>query len=423
MNLASIRLPRRAAAGLLGLSALLMACSPAAAPAPTAAPKTDAKPAATAAVAAPAAPAAATAAPKPTDAPKPATDAPKPTEAAKPMGLGLITGPFEGEAKALNGAGATFPAALYSKWFEEYFKLTGVKVNYQSIGSGGGIKSIQDQTVDFGATDGPMNDEQLKGAKGGNVFHVPTALGAVVPTYNIPGVTEQLKFTPDTLAGIFLGDITKWNDPKLVADNPSLANVNKEIVTVHRSDGSGTTFIFVDYLSTVSPSWAQKVGRGTSVNWPNGLGGKGNEGVAGEVKQNPNSIGYVELIYAIQNKLGVGLVKNKAGKFTEPKLESVSAAAAGVAQSIAPDLRASIVDAPGETAYPISGFTWLLIYEKQDDAAKATALTRMAWWAIYDAQKFNGDLGYAPVPTEITAKGAEMLKKITAQGKAVFPGR
>lgn len=405
---------------LVSAGALLTACGGGAATSPTAAPKTDSKP-----TTAPAAPAAQPAATKPAEAAKPPEVA-KPAEAAKPAtgeGVGLIVGPFEGEAKALNGAGATFPAALYSKWFDEYFKLTNVKINYQSIGSGGGIKSIQDGTVDFGATDGPMTDEQLSAAKGGNILHIPAALGAVVPTYNIPGISAQLKFTPETLAAIFLGDITKWNDPKLVSDNPDLGKVEKEIVSVHRSDGSGTTYIWVDYLSMVSPAWKDKVGRGTSVNWPNGLGGKGNEGVAGEVKQNPFSIGYVELIYALQNKLGVGLVKNKSGNFIEPKLETVTAAAANVAQTIAPDLRASIVDAPGADAFPISGFTWLLAYEKMDEPAKATALTRLMWWATHDAQRFNADLGYAPVPKEIVTKGEELIRKISAGGKPAFPGR
>ena len=343
--------------------------------------------------------------------------------AAAPAPGVTISGPLEGEAKSLNGAGATFPAALYSKWFNEYEKLTKVQVNYQSIGSGGGIKSIQDQTVDFGATDGPMTDEQLAAAKGGDILHIPAALGAVVPTYNLPGINGVLNFTPETLAGIFLGDIRKWNDPKLVADNPQLANVNQDIAVVHRSDGSGTTYIWVDYLSTVNKTWEQTVGRGTSVNWPTGLGGKGNEGVAGEVKQNAYSIGYVELIYALQNKLGAGAVKNRAGKFVEPNLDSVTAAAANVAQTVAPDLRVSIVDSPGEAAFPISGFTWLLAYKNMTDGPKGLALTRMLWWGTHDAQKFNAELGYAPVPREITPKSDEMIRQITVDGKPVFPSR
>jgi phosphate transport system substrate-binding protein len=295
-------------------------------------------------------------------------------------------------------------------------------VNYQSIGSGGGIKSITDQTVDFGATDGPMTDEQLQAARG-EILHVPMALGAVVPTYNIPGFSGPLKLAPETLADIFLGQITRWNDPKLVADNPGLAQIDKSITSVHRSDGSGTTYIWVDYLSSVSPAWKQNIGVGTSVNWPVGLGGKGNDGVAGEVKQNENSIGYVELIYAQQNKLGVAQVKNQSGKFIDPSLESVTAAAAGIGDRIAPDLRASIVDAPGADAYPISGFTWLLVYAQQNDKAKATAVTRMMWWGIHDAQKFNSELGYAPLPDSIVKKAEDKINSITLDGQRAFPGR
>jgi phosphate transport system substrate-binding protein len=367
--------------------------------------------------------------PSPTAAPgKPAAPASPVAGAQNPWempGAGLINGGFEGESKTLNGAGATFPAALYSKWFNEYDRLTGVKVNYQSIGSGGGIKSISDGTVDFGATDGPMTEEQLKAAKGGEVLHIPAALGAVVATYNVPELQgkEPLKLSPETLAGIFLGEITKWDDPKLKAENPTLTLPAKEIVTVHRSDGSGTTYIFVDYLSAVSPKWKSSVGVGTTVNWPNGLGGKGNEGVAGEVKQNSYSIGYVELIYAVQNKLGVALVKNQSGTFIEPTLASVTAAAAGVADTIQPDLRASIVDAKGASAYPISGFTWLLAYKEMSERPKAIALTRLAWWAIYDAQRYNGELGYAPLPGGIVEKTAAMIKSIVAGGQPAFPGR
>src|SRR6266540_5815783 len=376
--------------GLVAGLMLMVACS-----APTPSPST-----------APAKPAAAPGA-KPTTAPvaaPAATAAPSALAVTNPWempGAGLIKGPYPDEAKSLTGAGATFPAALYSKWFDEYQKLAGVQINYQSIGSGGGIKSITDATVDFGATDGPMTDEQLQAARG-EMLHIPMALGGVVATYNVPELEgkDPLKLSSETLAGIFLGEITKWNDQRLAADNPSLQLPNKEIVTVHRSDGSGTTYIFVDYLSNISPKWKSTIGTSTTVNWPNGLGGKGNEGVAGEVKQNPYSIGYVELIYALQNKLGVGLVKNKSGNFVEPKLDSVTAAAANVSQTIAPDLRASIVDAPGPEAYPISGFTWLLAYEKMEDAAKATALTRLLWWGTHDAQRFNAELGYAPVPKE-----------------------
>jgi phosphate transport system substrate-binding protein len=341
-------------------------------------------------------------------------------------GTGVVTGPFAGEAKALTGAGATFPAALYSKWFTEYNRLTQVQVNYQSIGSGGGIKSIQDMTADFGATDGPMTDAQLKEAKGGEIFHVPTALGGVVATYNIPEVpaTAKLRFSPETLVGIFMGEIKKWNDARIRADNPSVTTLpDKEITTVQRSDGSGTTYIFTDYLSAVSPAWKEKVGTSTTVNWPVGLGGKGNEGVAGEVKQNPYSIGYVELIYAKQNKLGYAQIKNKAGQFVDAELDTVTAAASGVAQTIAPDLRASIVNAEGANSYPISGFTWILAYKEMKDEAKAVALTRMLWWATHDGQRFNGDLGYAPLPLEIIKKGEEKIKAITVNGKSAFPNK
>jgi phosphate transport system substrate-binding protein len=356
---------------------------------------------------------------------RPTPLAARPTETgAVRAGSNLVKGPVEGEARALNGAGATFPAALYSKWFTEYEKVTGVQVNYQSIGSGGGIKSIQDGTVDFGATDGPMTDEQLRAATQGEVLHVPAALGAVVPTYNIPDIgTATLRFSPESLAGIFLGDIPKWNDSRIAADNPGVNLPNRDIVVVHRSDGSGTTYIWVDYLSTVSPKWKQTVGTGTSVNWPTGLGGRGNEGVAGEVKQSPYSLGYVELIYAIQNNLGIGHVKNKAGKYVEPSLASVTAAAAALAGSVAPDLRVSIVDAPGDDSYPISGFTWLLAYKSQSDRAKATAVTRMLWWATHDAQKFNSDLGYAPLPDDILQRAEEMINSITIAGQKAFPGR
>jgi len=356
-----------------------------------------------------------------------ASPAASPAAAAVPspsaVAAASITGPFQGEAQTLNGAGGTFPAPLYQKWFDEYARLTGVQINYQAIGSGGGIQGIQNQTIDFGASDAPMTDDQLAAAKGGAIFHIPTALGAIVPTYNIPGVNAKLKFTGDTLAGIYLGDIQKWNDPKLVADNPDLANVNEDIVVVHRSDGSGTTFGWTDYLSAVSPTWAQKVGKATSVDWPVGLGGSGNPGVAGEVQQSPYSIGYVELIYALQNNLGYGMVKNQAGQFIDPTLDGVTAAAAASAQSIPPDLRFSIVNAPGATSYPISTATWLLAYKTETDQAKAIALTRMLWWATHEAQSFNKDLAYATVPDALTRDSENFIKQITVNGTPAFPGR
>jgi phosphate transport system substrate-binding protein len=334
-------------------------------------------------------------------------------------GSGKITGPVDGEAKQLNGAGATFPAVLYSKWFSEYAKLTGVQINYQAIGSGGGIKSISDQTVDFGASDGPMTDDQLKAAKGGALYHIPAALGGVVPTYSIPGITDTLKFTPDTLAGIFLGDITQWNDAKLVADNPQLKDVNQFIVVVHRSDGSGTTNIWTSYLTAVNDKWAKQVGAANSVQWPVGLGGKGNEGVAGNVKQTQYSLGYVELAYAVQNGLPVGLVKNKAGKFVAATEQSVSLAAQGV--TLPDDMRVKLVNSDNPDAYPISGFTWLLIYAKQTDPAKATALTRMLWWATHDGQKFNADLHYAPLPLDAIKRAEALITQITVNDKPALP--
>ena len=321
----------------------------------------------------------------------------------------------------MTGAGATFPAALYSRWFTEYQRLTNVQVNYQSVGSGAGIRAISERTVDFGATDGPMTDEQLAAAQGGAVLHIPMALGAVVPTYNVPEMgDEAIRFTGETLAGIYLGQITKWNDPKLVADNPALANVNQDILVVHRSDGSGTTYIFVDYLSSVSEEWKSTVGTATALDWPTGLGGRGNEGVAGEVSQNPYAIGYVELIYAVQNSLGIGQVRNKAGNFITPNLQSVTAAA-GVAQTIAPDLRASIVNPDGAQAYPIAGFTWILAYENQTDQTKAVALTRMLWWAVTDGQEYTTELSYAPLPAAIVTKAQDMIKRIMVNGQQALP--
>ncbi|MHB8628685.1 MAG: phosphate ABC transporter substrate-binding protein PstS [Aggregatilineales bacterium] len=337
-------------------------------------------------------------------------------------GSGKITGPMDGEAKQLNGAGSTFAAVLYSKWFSDYAALTGVQVNYQSIGSGGGIKSISDGTVDFGATDGPMTDDQLKAAKGGPIFHIPTALGGVVATYNIPEVKDQLKFTPDTLAGIYLGTITKWNDPKLVADNPGLANVNQPISVVHRSDGSGTTNIWTSYLSAVNPTWAKTIGAANSVNWPVGIGGKGSEGVAGDVKQTPYSVGYVEVSYATQNNLPVGLVKNLCGNYISATVTSVSLAAN---VPLPADMRVSVVNSGDPNAYPIAGFTWILLYQNQTDAAKATAITRAFWWALHDGETLiatdPGLNGYAPLPPAAISKAEAMLKAVTINGKPALP--
>ncbi len=313
----------------------------------------------------------------------------------------------------LNGAGATFPYPIYSKWFSVYQQVdTSCRFNYQSIGSGGGIKQITDQTTDFGASDGPMTDEQL-GAAPGKIMHVPTVMGAVVLTYNIEGVKTGLQLTPELITDVFSGKVTKWNDPALVAANPGVTLPAKDIVVVHRSDGSGTSYIFTDYLSKVSKDWLNKVGRGTSVSWPAGLGGKGNEGVTGLVKQTPGALGYVELIYALSNDLPFASVKNQAGAFVKPSLESVTAAAAGVADTMPDDFRVSITNAPGQAAYPISGMTWLLVYEKQKDAEKGKKLVKFLDWALRDGQKYANDLHYAPLPPAVATKAQASLSKIS----------
>ncbi len=343
------------------------------------------------------------------------------TAAAPIPGSGLVNAPLASEAQKLTGAGATFPQVLYNAWFQEYKKVTGVEVNYQGVGSGGGINAISGQTVDFGATDGPMTDDQLKAAKGGEILHIPMSLGAVVVTYNIPEVKTPLQFTADTIAGIYLGKITKWNDPALVADNASLKAVNQDIIVVHRADSSGTTNIFTSYLAAVNKDWAAGPKFGNSVNWPVGLGGQGNPGVAGVVSQTPYAIGYVELIYALSNKLGYGNVKNKAGKFVVPNLDSVTAAAAAFASTTPDDLRVKIVDAEGDASYPISGYTWQLIYKTQTDAAKATALTRLMWWELHDGQAFSTKLGYAPLPLDIIKRGEAKILSITVNGQPALP--
>jgi phosphate transport system substrate-binding protein len=313
----------------------------------------------------------------------------------------------------LNGAGATFPYPIYSKWFDVYTKVDpSARFNYQSIGSGGGIRQITEGTVDFGASDGPMTDEQLKAAPG-HIMHFPTVMGAVVLTYNVKGVPSGLKLTPEAIAGIYLGKITKWNDPALTGPNPNLKLPDADMIVVHRSDGSGTSYIFTDYLSKVSKDWKAKVGRGTSVNWPVGLGGKGNEGVTGLVKQTPNGIGYVELIYALSNKLPFADVKNQAGKFMTPSLQSVTEAAAGAANNMPADFRVSITNAPGEKAYPISGMTWLLVYEKQKDAGKGKKLVQFLQWMMSDGQKYAPDLDYAPLPQQVLAKEKKALHKVS----------
>jgi phosphate transport system substrate-binding protein len=312
----------------------------------------------------------------------------------------------------IDGAGATFPFPIYSKWFSEYNKLhPEVQINYQSIGSGGGIRQLTNQTVFFGATDGPMTPDQMQGAAG-KVLHLPTVLGGVVPIYNIPGVDTELKFTGPALADIIRGKITKWNDPAIASANKGVNLPNSDITVVHRSDGSGTTYIFVDYLSKVSEPFKQTVGVATSVNWPVGLGGKGNEGVAGLVKQTPGSIGYVELIYAIQNKIDYGSVQNMAGEFVRCSIDAVTAAAAVAAKQMPPDFRVSITNAPGPGVYPISSFTWLLLYENAKDKQKSKVMVDFVKWALTDGQKFAKDLGYAPLPEGVVQLEMEALKKI-----------
>lgn len=316
----------------------------------------------------------------------------------------------------INGAGATFPYPIYSKWFDEYHqKNTNVQFNYQSVGSGAGIKQVTEGTVDFGASDGPMNDDQLKAFQakhGAEILHFPTVLGAVVPTYNIPNVSAALNFTPDALAGIYLGKITKWNDPAITGTNKGVNLPASDIVVVHRSDGSGTTYIWTDYLSKVSEEWKSKVGKGTSVNWPVGLGGKGNEGVTGLVKQTPDAIGYVELIYAAQNNIPYGSVKNSAGVFVKANLAGVSAAAAGAAKDMPADFRVSITNAPGKTTYPISSFTWLLIPQKFSDTAKRDAVKGFLKWMLADGQNYAEQLSYAKLPKEVIEKEKKALNSI-----------
>src|SRR5512132_950534 len=311
----------------------------------------------------------------------------------------------------INGAGATFPYPIYSKWFAEYNKLhANVQINYQSIGSGGGIRQLSNQTVFFGASDGPMTDEQLKAAPG-PILHFPTVLGAVVPVYNLPGGGE-LKFTGPLLADIFLGKITKWNDPAIAKLNPGVSLPATDITVVHRSDGSGTTYIWVDYLAKVSPERKSKVGVNTSVNWPTGVGGKGNEGVAGLVTQTPGSIGYVELIYAVQNKISYGTVLNSAGEFVLASEQSVTAAAGAAARQMPADFRVSITNAPGKGVYPISSFTWLLLYENPKDKAQSKVMVDFVKWALTDGQKFAGPLGYAPLPEAVVKMELATMAKV-----------
>jgi phosphate transport system substrate-binding protein len=312
----------------------------------------------------------------------------------------------------INGAGATFPNPIYSKWFDEYGKAHGnIRINYQSVGSGAGIRQIQAQTVFFGATDGPMTNEQLQQAPG-KILHFPTVLGAVVPVYNIPNVTAELKFSGPVLADIFLGKVAKWNDAAIAKLNPGVTLPAIDITVVHRSDGSGTTYIWVDYLSKTSPEFLKKVGVNTAVNWPTGVGGKGNEGVSGLVRQTPGSLGYVELIYAMQNKIAYGSVENMAGESVKASVQSVTAAANEAAAKMPADFRVSITNAPGKGVYPISSFTWLLLYENPKDKAQAKAMVDFMKWALSDGQKYCGDLGYAPLPESVVKLELAALAKV-----------
>jgi len=327
--------------------------------------------------------------------------------------LGLAGTAFaQGGTVLLNAAGATFPYPIYSKWFDVYHTAhPNVQINYQSIGSGGGIRQLQAGTVDFGASDGPMTDEQLAQSKV-KILHFPTVLGAVVPTYNVSGVTNDLNFTQKALAGIYLGTITKWNDPEIAKANPGVKLPGDDIVVVHRSDGSGTSYIFTDFLSKASGDWKSKVGAATSVNWPVGLGGKGNEGVTGLVKQTPGSIGYIELVYAVQNKIDYGKVQNAAGKFVKADLAGVTAAAARVAKAIPDDFRVSITNAPGPASYPISSFTWLLIPAQIPDAAKKNVIKDFLKWMLTDGQNYNEGLSYAKLPSLVATKEMKAIALI-----------
>jgi phosphate transport system substrate-binding protein len=321
---------------------------------------------------------------------------------------------------SLQGAGATFPYPLYSKWMSEYNKLhSNVRINYQSIGSGGGIQQIVKQTVDFGASDAPMKASDAKGAPGA-LHHIPTTIGAVVIAYNVPGVDKVLNLDPDVIGDIFLGKIKKWNDARISGSNEGLTLPDKDIAVVHRSDGSGTTSVFTDYLASVSSEWKDSVGAGKSVKWPTGLGAKGNEGVTGQVKSTPGAIGYIELAYATQNKLSFASIKNKAGKYVAPQISAITAAGAG--QAMPDALYTSLANPEGEAAYPIAAYTYILVYEDMKDETKAKALVDFLWWAVHDGQKFAQDLHYAPLPEEVVKKIETRLKSLKSGGKAVFSG-
>ena len=340
----------------------------------------------------------------------------KPALASLVLAFGLvIAGAVSSQAAdalLINGAGATFPYPIYSKWFDEFGKRhSDIHFNYQSVGSGAGIRQVSEMTVDFGATDVPMNDEQIKSSKQ-KLLHFPTVIGAVVPSFNLPGVNTELNFTGETLAKIFLGQITRWNDPQIAKANTGINLPDKPIVVVHRSDGSGTSYIWTDFLSKVSPDWLQKVGKGTSIQWPVGLGGKGNEGVSGLVKQTPYAIGYLELIYAIQNKEAYGKVQNRGGSFIKATIDTVSEAAAGAVKTMPEDFRVSITDASGSSGYPISSFTWLLVPEKINDPKKGKAIVEFLKWMLHDGQSMARDLSYAPLPKEVVLKEESAISRI-----------
>ncbi len=322
---------------------------------------------------------------------------------------------------SLNGAGATFPAPLYTKWFDEYYKLSGVKINYQPVGSGAGINQIIEGTVDFGASDGIMTEEQVARAEAahGPVLHIPMTSGAVAIIYNVTGIGPgQLRLTPDVLADIYLKKITKWNDPVIAAINPGISLPNLPIAVVHRSDGSGTTYIFTNYLSKVSTGWASQVGNATSVNWPGDIGGNGNAGVAGQVQQIPGAIGYVELAYALQNKIPFAILRNAAGNYIAPSIESTTAAAEGV--TLPDDMKVMLTNSTNPNAYPVVGFTWILAYANQPDKAKGEALVKMLWWAIHDGQQFSASLNYAPLASTAVTKAEKEILSIKYQGQPLL---
>ena len=332
----------------------------------------------------------------------------------KPADSTSAAAPSTNAAAGLTGAGATFPYPLYSKWFSAYAAKSGVQINYQPIGSGGGIRQLSEQTVDFGGTDAPMTDAELAKAKGGAILHFPTALGAVCVTYNLPGVQQPLKLSGELIAAIYQGQVTRWNDPRIAALNAGVALPAMDILVVHRSDGSGTSYVFTDYLAAASPAWATKPGKGKEVQWPAGLGAKGNDGVAGQVKQTPGALGYVELAYANQNKLATAQIQNANGEFVAPSIASVTAAAAGAAAKLPAntDYRVSIVNAPGAGVYPISSFTWLIVYQKQADAAKGAKLRDFLTWAYGEGQSFEAPLDYAPLPESMRRSQAPRIASI-----------